>query len=386
MGNKRKITVVITARPSYSRIKTLLTAIKESSKLELSIIVGGSALLQKFGKTVKQIEEDGFNVDALVNYAIEGNTPETTSKSTGMAIVEITSAFSALKPNLVITIADRFETIATAIAASYMNIPLAHIQGGEISGNIDEKVRHAVTKLADLHFTASHESYNRVIQMGEIPTNVYNTGCPSIDLASGVYESKKDIVLKDVGGVGANFKLNNDYLIVMQHPVTTEYGRGSLQIQETLSAIIELGIKTMWFWPNIDAGSNDISKELRKYREQNPRQDFIHFFTSLPPEDFLILLKNSLAIVGNSSVGIREASFLGVPNINIGTRQSGRERAINTIDVDYNSSEIMKAVNQFKDFHRFVSSEIYGDGNSGKRISDILEIAQYSSEKKFYVS
>ena len=293
MKNKRKVAVVITARPSYSRIKTLLSAIEQSKKLELSIVVGGSALLQKFGKTHKQIEKDGFKVDALANYAIEGDSPEITSKSTGMAIVELTSVFKNLQPDIVITIADRFETIATAIAASYMNIPLAHIQGGEISGNIDEKVRHAVTKLADLHFTASEESYRRVLKMGEIPQNVFKTGCPSIDLASEVYNSNKNIQLQDIGGVGADFKLNKDYVIVMQHPVTTEYGQSAQQINETLSAITKLKIKTMWFWPNIDAGSNHISKELRRFRETNPLQNHIHFFTSVPPEDFLFLLKNS---------------------------------------------------------------------------------------------
>tara|TARA_B100000686_G_scaffold350862_2_gene447979 strand:- start:146 stop:952 length:807 start_codon:yes stop_codon:yes gene_type:complete len=267
-----------------------------------------------------------------------------------------------------------------------MNIPLAHIQGGEISGNIDEKVRHAVTKLSDLHFTASEESYSRVLQMGEIPENVFKTGCPSIDLALEVFNSNKNIVLEDIGGVGANFKLNKDYLIVMQHPVTTEYGQSTQQINETLSAITQLKIKTMWFWPNIDAGSNDISKELRKFRERNPQQSYIHFFTSIPPEDFLILLKNSLAIIGNSSVGIREASFLGVPNINIGTRQLGRERAENTIDVDYKSTEIIKAVDNYKDFYRFDSSHIYGDGFSGNKINEILETVPYSYEKKFYVN
>jgi len=385
MKKKRKVTIVITARPSYSRIKSLLDAIDSSENLSLSIVVGGSALLQKFGKTIKQIEKDGFKVDALANYAIEGDTPEINSKSTGMAIVELTTILNNLKPDLVITIADRFETIATAIAASYMNIPLAHIQGGEISGNIDEKVRHAVTKLADLHFTASEESYQRVLQMGEIPENVYNTGCPSIDLAREISDSDKKISIREIGGVGPNFTLNKDYIIVMQHPVTTEYGHSSKQINETLSAIMKLKIKTMWFWPNIDAGSNDISQELRKFREKNPKQDFIHFFTSLPPEDFLILLNNSLAIIGNSSVGIREASFLGVPNISIGSRQLGRESGENTIFIDYKSSEIVRAMNQFKKFSRLVGSHIYGDGFSGERICRVLESARYPYEKKFHI-
>ena len=191
--------------------------------------------------------------------------------------------------------------------------------------------------------------------------------------------------LKDLGGVGADFKLDNDYLIVMQHPVTTEYGRAAFQIKETLKAITKLKIKTMWFWPNIDAGSNEISKELRQFREKNPSQSYIHFFTSIPPEDFLVLLNNSLVIIGNSSVGIREAGFLGVPNITIGSRQSGRERSENTIEVDYKSSEIELAISKFKNFFRFERSNIYGDGVSGKKISDILEVAEYVSDKKFYI-
>lgn len=180
---KRKIAVVITARPSYSRVKTVLTALKNAPDVELQLIVAASALLDRYGNAVERIEADGFEVTARVFNVLEGENLTAAAKTTGIGILELSTVFDNLKPDIVVSIADRFETIATAISASYMNIPLAHIQGGEVTGNIDEKVRHAVTKLADYHFVASEGAKERVIKLGENPDFVFNTGCPSIDLA-----------------------------------------------------------------------------------------------------------------------------------------------------------------------------------------------------------
>jgi UDP-hydrolysing UDP-N-acetyl-D-glucosamine 2-epimerase len=287
--------------------------------------------------------------------------------------MELSTVFENLKPDIVVTVADRFETISTAIAASYMNIPLAHIQGGEVTGNIDEKVRHAITKLSDYHFVATAKAKERVIKMGENPSYVFKTGCPSIDIAKEVSKKPKfdfDPFVK-YGGVGAKININEDYLVVMQHPVTTEYKLSMEQIKKTIEAINILKIPTFWFWPNVDAGSDGTSKGIRAFREKyNPKH--IHFFKNMEPNDFLRLLINSKCLIGNSSVGIRECAYLGVPVVNIGTRQSNRERGKNVVDVDYSTEEIIQAINKLLNQKKINKSMIYGNGNAGIKIADIL--------------
>jgi UDP-hydrolysing UDP-N-acetyl-D-glucosamine 2-epimerase len=380
----RNVCVVITARPSYSRIKSALRAIRDSRELRLQLVVGASALLSRYGDTAAQIRRDGFTIDAEVFFILEGENPATSAKSTGLGIVELTTLFSNLKPDVVVTVADRFETIATAIAASYLNIPVAHVQGGEVTGSIDEKVRHAVTKLSDLHCVANETSAERVIRMGERPDTVHVTGCPSIDLAAEIMESPAfdfDPFAR-YGGVGAHFDCQRDYLIVMQHPVTTEYGAGRGQIEQTLAAVTGLRMPAFWFWPNVDAGSDDIAKGVRIFRETNQTQEHIHFFRSMSPEDFLRLLANAGCIVGNSSSGIREASFLGIPCVNIGTRQRGRERGPNVVDVEYDADEIMVGIQHQLSKGRYPSAPVYGDGRAGQRIGGLLARAELRTEKR----
>ena len=267
----RKITVVVTARPSYSRIKTALAAIDAHPDLDLQLVVAASALLGRYGNAVEVMEKDGFKIAARVFNVLEGGNLAAQAKTTGLGIIELTNVFENLKPDAVVTIADRFETMSTAIAASYLNIPLVHIQGGEVTGNIDEKVRHAITKLSDLHFVASAKAKERVLKMGEKPETVFMTGCPSIDLAD---EIKQDYKLhfnpyERYGGVGATPDITDGYLVVMQHPVTTEYGAARTHIEETLHAIYDLQLPTFWFWPNVDAGSDGTSNGIRAFRERN---------------------------------------------------------------------------------------------------------------------
>ena len=263
--------------------------------------------------------------------------------------------------------------MSTAIAASYMNIPLAHIQGGEVTGNIDEKVRHSITKLSDYHFVSSEDSYKRVLKLGENPKMIFNTGCPSIDLALEVSKNKKLTFnpYKKYGGVGSFPDLSKGYLVVMQHPVTNEYFDSRKNIEITLKAISELKITTLWFWPNIDAGSDGTSSGIRAFRESNELEN-VHFFKNMNGLDFLNLLDNSIALIGNSSVGIRECSFLGVPVINIGTRQNRRLRSCNVFDIDYNINQIVESVQKIIKSNIRKKSKIYGDGNSGKKIAQIL--------------
>lgn len=370
---KRKICVVVTARPSYSRIKTALLAIKNHPNLELQLVLAASALLDRYGNATKFIEEDGFEITAKVFNVLEGENLTAAAKTTGIGILELSSVFDNIKPDIVVTIADRFETIATAIAASYMNIPLAHIQGGEVTGNIDEKVRHSITKLADYHFVASEGAYERVIRLGENPEMVFNTGCPSIDLAHHVKlqgELDFDPIAK-YGGVGGNPDIRNGYWVVMQHPVTTEVGSSRKHIEETLYAMMELNQPVFWFWPNVDAGADGTSTGIRSFREKNNLENF-HFFKNMKPNDFLKLLNNSKGLVGNSSVGIRECAYLGVPVINIGSRQNKRERGNNVWDVTYDRNQIRNAAIQIDESARPESSNVYGGGEAGKIIAQQL--------------
>ena len=380
--DKRKICVVITARPSYSRIKSALKAIQDHTDLDLQLVIAGSALLDRYGNAVNFIEKDGFQIAAKVFMVLEGENPTTMAKTTGLGVMELTNVFYNLKPDAVVTIADRYETIATSIAAAYQNIPLVHIQGGEVTGSIDEKVRHANTKLADLHLVSTEEAKERVIKLGENPSKVINTGCPSIDLAKEIQKTTKlDFdPIKKYGGVGMDLGWSDGYIVVMQHSVTTEYQLAKAHIMETLKAINSLNYPTFWFWPNVDAGSDGTSNGIRAFRELEKPEN-IHFFKNLEPLDFLKLLKNSKALVGNSSVGIREGSFLGIPVINIGNRQHRRSRAENVQDVNYCEEEIKAATKKAILQEHFPSSNLYGTGDAGKKIADILAKTELTYNK-----
>jgi UDP-hydrolysing UDP-N-acetyl-D-glucosamine 2-epimerase len=370
---RRKICVVITARPSYSRIKTVLKAIELHPELELQLVVASSALLEKYGMAVNFMELDGFSIAAKVHNLVEGENLIAAVKTTGLGAMELSTIFDYLKPEIVVTVADRYETIATAICASLMQIPLAHIQGGEITGNIDDKIRHAITKLADLHFVSTDDARNRVLRLGEAPETVHQTGCPSIDIARQVLDNPSidfDLYTK-YGGVGSFHPVNEPYLVVMQHPVTTEYEQAREQIEATLNAIVALNIPTFWFWPNPDTGSDETSKGIRSFREQD-KNVRIHFFKNMDPVDFLKLIKNAACLIGNSSVGIRECSFLGIPVVNIGSRQLGRERGRNVIDVGYNTKSIIEAVKTHLHNDHFPSEKTYGDGRAGPKVATIL--------------
>ena len=369
---KRKICVVLTARASYAKIKPIIKNLKNNPEIELQIICAASAVLDRFGNTIKMVKADGFTVNESIHFLIEGEDLLTTTKSTGLGLVEFAGAFNRLKPDVVVVMADRYEILSAAIAASFQNIPLAHVQGGEVSGNIDEKVRHAVTKLADLHFPATERAREWIVRMGEDPGKVFLCGCPSIDLAKEVQNSAKlgfDLY-KKYGGVGARPPLNKGYIIVMQHAVTTEPEYSRTHVTETLLAVNDIESTIIWFWPNADAGSDDVSKAIRVFRENN-NPKHIHFIKNMEPQDFLKLLNNARGIIGNSSAAIREASFFGIPAINIGNRQENRERGFNVVDVPYDRNEIKNAAkDHFRKRKR--PSFLYGNGDAGKKIADIL--------------
>lgn len=386
---KRKICVVVHSRANYGRIKSVMRAINNHSDLELQLLVGSSALLYRFGSVIDIIRGDGFKENAVVHSILEGETPTTMAKSTGMAITELATHFENLKPDIVVTVADRFETLSTAVAASYMNIALAHSQGGEVTGSIDESVRHAITKLAHIHFPATKRAKDYLLRMGEEKESVHLTGCPAIDLvAESDLNLPKDL-FKRTSGVGDELTTNKDYIIVLQHPVTTEFGSGFKQIQETLDAVHKVsktGMQIVWLWPNVDAGSDDISKGIRMFRDREEARN-MHFYKNFTPEDYVLLLANASCIVGNSSSGLREGAFLGTPCVNIGSRQDGRERAANVIDVKYDSLEIKNAINQQLKHGRYSSSDLVGDGTAGKQIAEVLAATKLKIQKQIsYVS
>jgi len=381
--SKRKICVVVTARPSYSRIRTALLAIRERHDLELQLVVAASALLDRYGGAVQVIERDGFDIAERVYMVLEGENLVTSAKSTGIGLSELATVFDNHKPDAVVTIADRYETLATAVAASYMNIPVVHVQGGEVTGSIDEKVRHAVTKLSNLHLVATEQARARVMRLGEPEHTVKVTGCPSIDIAAEVADRPAlDFdPFEKYGGVGPKADLSDGYLVVMQHPVTTEHEEARAQVEETLHAVTDFDLPVLWFWPNVDAGSDGTSKGIRVFREREGPAN-LHLFRNMYPEDFLRLLVNSRGIVGNSSVAIRECSFLGVPAVNIGTRQQGRERGANVIDVDHDRAVITDAIREHLRRGKAPADHLYGDGRAGARIAQCLATAELSVEKR----
>ena len=380
---KRKIAVVIASRANYGRIRSVLRAIQAHSNLELVLIVGASALLYRFGSVVDLIAEDGFDIAAKIYTVVEGDTPTTMAKSVGLSIVELTTQLENLNPDIVLTVADRYETIATAIAASYMNIPVAHTQGGELTGSIDESVRHAITKLSHIHFPATELSKERLLKMGEDERFVFNLGCPAMDEICNIDLKLENNFFEKSGGSGDKLDQQKDFLVVLQHPVTTEYGQETDHIEETIEAIIKLKIQTVWLWPNIDAGSDDISKKLRML--SNLKKDFpLRLYRNFNMQDYARLIYNSRCLIGNSSSGIREAAFLGVPSVNIGNRQLLRERGHNVIDVENDRNLIYDAIREQLVRKKLSPDLRFGDGTAGAKIADVLATVKPEIQKKWH--
>ncbi len=378
----RKICVVVASRANYGRVKSVLMAIKNHPELELQLIVSASMLLDRYGNAVEVVEKDGFHPDKKIYYMLEGESLITQAKSTGMGIIELSTAFQELEPDVVITVADRFETMATAIAASYLNIPLAHIQGGEITGNIDEIVRHAITKLAHYHFPSTEESRQRLLKMGEEEWRVINSGCPSIDtLVTQDLSLNRCRELIMHSGVGYPVDADKPYIVMIQHPVTSEYEEGYLQVMKTLDALENFEEQKLVLWPNIDAGSDKVSKGLRIYRRRHTNLPF-RFYKNFPPEIYNSIMANASCVVGNSSSFIRECSYLGTPAVIVGDRQQGREHGENVIYADYDTEDIKKAVSAQLTHGKYGEEHIFGDGHAGEKIADYLATVKLDINKR----
>ena len=361
-----------------------MRAVKARDDLELQVVLGASALLDRFGRVQTLIEEDGFKPDFTFHNIVEGENPTTMAKSAGLGMIEMATVLDNLKPDFVVIVGDRFEMMAVTLAAAYMNVRVAHTMGGEVTGTIDESIRHAITKFAHVHFAANEDAQQRIIKMGEEATYVYNTGCPRIDLVSEELERDSHEVLRErfphYGGVGVPLDLSQPFLLASQHPVTTEYGSSREQIEETLKALDKLKMQTIMLWPNIDAGSDDVSKGIRTFREHNA-PSWLHVFKNLPTQVYIHLMRTTACLVGNSSSGIRESGFIGTPVINVGTRQHLRMHADNVMNVPYDATAIFDGITQQIAHGRYERDTLYGDGHAGPKMAEILSQVSPSIQK-----
>ncbi|WPE15951.1 UDP-N-acetylglucosamine 2-epimerase [Candidatus Thioglobus autotrophicus] len=375
----RKICVVLVDRANYGRMFPVMRAIEIDQDLELMTICAGTMLLERFGKAETNVINDGFSISGRVYLEVEGAVPITMAKSVGMGVIEFTTEFHRLKPDIVLLIGDRYEALSAAISASYMNIAIAHIQGGEVSGSIDESARHAITKLSHLHFPSTDRASQYIRKMGEKKGNIFNVGCPSGDYILSL-DNKLQHDIFNNSGVGANIDPNLPFLLVIYHPVTTRYGTEKKQVKELIDALSDLAYPTIWIWPNIDAGSNDITKVIRTYRENN-KSDWLQLIKNLDPVTFQKCLKKTVCAIGNSSSFVRDSTFSGTPVVLIGDRQIGREHGDNLIHVDSIKNDILEAVNKQIKYGRYSKSELYGNGRSSNKIVKHLKNYKHEAQK-----
>ena len=376
---KKKLTFVIVNRANYARIRILLINLKKSKKFKIDIILVSSPLLKKYGDLEKNIIKDGLRVTSKFFTHIEGENLITMTKSTGLLLLELSSAFEAINPDIVFLVGDRYEVLAAAIAANYMNIFLVHLQGGELTGSVDENVRHSVTKLSHLHFVNTKKAKKIVEQLGENPKMVFNVGCPSIDYIKKINFNK--IKIKQPFGIGSQIDLEKPYFVFLIHPVTTKYIENNQLINEMIELAKILDDQIIWIWPNNDAGANFMTKKIRAFREKfNPKINFVVNFDSI---SYLKLIKNCKCLIGNSSSAIREGSYLGIKAVNVGDRQQQREQAKNIINAKPNYKDIYRSI-KIISTRNIKKSNLYGNGNSVSQIIKILGKINLNVIKKFY--
>ncbi len=376
----RTIAIVTERRADYSRFKPILELIRENPALDYRLIVTGISLLETHGRDAEVIERDGFRIDATIPM-FRHDAPDTGAemvRAMGRVLPVLTDLFERFRPDLILSGFDIGANFAAAVAGAHMNIPVAHIQGGEVTGSIDESLRHAMSKFAHIHFPATELSGQRLVRMGEDPRFVFVVGCPSLDVALGVAAVPRAEVLNTFA-----LDATRPYVVILQHPVTTEAEQAGHHMQETLRAVRELELQAVLIYPNNDAGAQRIIHQIQR----SP----IRVVRSLPPEGFINLVRYASALVGNSSSGIHETASLGVPTVNIGTRQQGRERPPNVLDASNDHREIKAALlTALYDelFKARVAERVtpYGDGRSAERIVRILTTIHLDGivQKRFY--
>jgi len=373
----RRIAVVTGTRAEYGLLYPVMKAIEQQPDLELLVVVTGMHLAKEFGSTYQEIERDGFKIEAKVDMLLSSDTGGAQAKSIGLGIIGLTQALERLSPDIILILGDRGEPFAAAVAGVHLNIPVAHIHGGDSSwGGFDEYIRHAITKLALIHFPATKKSAQRIRRLGENPQHIYTVGAPGLDTILRYELIPHQVVLERFG-----LNLEQPILLVVQHPVTTQIDEASFQIQETMEAIKELKYETVLVYPNADAGSRRMIEVIERYRGL----PYLKIEKNLSHLEYLSLMKIAKVQVGNSSSGIIEAPSFSLAVVNIGSRQKGRERAENMIDVSHKKDEIVEAIRfalsneEFKE--RLVRCKNpYGDGRAGERIAEILRRIEINPE------
>jgi len=378
---KRRICVVITDKAQLSRLLTLLRELKRSPDFELQIAVGGGALTYRYGNVLVELQGEGFKPNISIPTVIEGAGHLGMAKTAALAMLEFATAFENLESEIVVIRGDRYEMLPIATAAAYLNKMVVHLEGGDKSGSIDESVRHAITKLAHVHFVTNGEARKRVVSMGESSKYVFNVGSLDIDYLTKLKLMKRvPSSIVNNHGTGAELELSENYIVVMQNPVTSETGEARAQIEATLEGVMLSGMQAVWIWPNLDAGSDDLAKGIREWQVANHDQDRIRFIRYLVPREFINVVNQARVMVGNSSTGIKECAWLGVPVVNIGSRQRGRLRARNVMDVKHNAEVIKRAILRQSKV-RYRPSKIYGDGSTAKTIVNELKRLEVNVQK-----
>ncbi len=375
----RKILVVLVDRANYGRMRSVMQAISEHPLLEMQVMCAGSMVLDRFGSSIKEVERDGFEVHSQVYMELEGSIPVSMAKSLGFGVIEFAGEINRLKPDILLLIGDRYEALSAALVAGYLNIPIAHIQGGEVSGSIDESARHAISKFAHFHFPATNRAADYLYKMGEPRDNIFNVGCPVGDYILGLDNNIPFDVFR--AGSGAEIDIEKPFQLVIYHPTTTSFGGEVQQILELLNALDEMKHKTVFLWPNIDAGSDNISKQLRIFRDK-VSPDWLRFITNLSPVMFQKVLKRCAVAIGNSSSFVRDSTFSGTPVVLVGDRQTGREIGSNTIVVPVEKQTIIDAVNKQITNGQYKPESLYGNGEAGRKIAEVLSSVELFVQKK----
>lgn len=371
----RKILYISGTRADYGLMRYSLRKIDEAPSLELEIIATGMHLMDEFGKTISEIEKDNFKYHIVDSTYKEDNKPSM-AIFIGEFIELLVNKINEIQPDIILILGDRGEMLGGAIVGAYLSIPVAHIHGGDVSSTVDEFTRHAITKLSHLHLTATEKSAERIKKMGEEPFRVHVVGAPGLDsIVNEELSDKKDLAEK------YNLEFFEPVVLVVQHPVSAEVDKAHTQMKETMEAIKDLKYQTVVVYPNADAGGRRMIDKIKDYEDL----DFINTFGNIPRKDFLSLMKYSDVMVGNSSSGIIEAPSFDLPVVNLGSRQDGRDRASNVVDVDHDRVDIKKAIQKCisdKGFKKQVRNcnNPYGDGKASERIIKILNEAKINNK------
>ncbi len=381
---KRKVCVVLVDRANYGRLKPVMQAVKEHPALTLQTVCAGTMVLERFDEPAQVVEQDGFTIDGRIFVELEGSQPVTMAKSVGFGTIEFASEFARLRPDLLLMIGDRYEALGAAIAAAYMNLPIVHLQGGEVSGSIDESARHAISKFAQFHFPSTKRAAHFLERMGEHKTSILGVGCPSSDLARRLDRTLPSEVING-RGAGAPIDVAKPFLVTVFHPTTTEYGGERGQMEAVLEALDRVAAPTLLLWPNIDAGSDHISKAIRIFRSDRG-DGWLRTMTNLTPDDYLRVLANAACLVGNSSSFVRDAGYFGTPVVLVGNRQRHREHDDHVKKVEPVADDIEGCIRNQLGHGRYAPSTLYGDGHVADRVAQaVANLTPYVQKHISYV-